>query len=225
MPNWTSNTVTITGPKAEVLKLKKAIHTKDKDGERNFDFEKIIPMPQELWLVSGSISNWAIEAAKSVLKDGTPCKATRENYHPGKYEMPSGEVVNIATPEDLVALGNRYLDNEKKYGYTDWYTWANARWGTKWNPSSSEVEETINADGTAELVYTFDTAWCEPTPVFEALSAKYPKVKINNKASYEDPEPWTLICTDFEKGVAVSEWTETDEDLRAEYCDDEDEEE
>lgn len=224
MPNWTSNNVRIKGSKADILAIKELLHTETKDSEgtytREFDFDKIIPMPKELWLVSGSITDMAIEAAKTK-------KCPDYMTFPYNITMPGDtEKTIINNLDDLIALGNKYLDNIKKYGASTWYDWAYGNWGTKWNPSSSEVSE-VNTDSDTEsyIVYDFNTAWNEPTPVFEALSAKFPKVVITVKASYEDPEPWELQCSTITNGATTETWTETDDELYAEYHDEDDDEE
>ena len=64
---------------------------------------------------------------------------------------------------------------KRKYGYSDWYSWAIANWGTKWNINSNNIFIHI-----MEKDYTlldFDTAWSCPEPVIKKLSKKY-KVQI-----------------------------------------------
>ena len=69
MPNWVDNNVCIEGNKKDILAIKKLLHTETANGkgmyDNEFDFNKIIPMPEELWLECGSITNDAINAAKT----------------------------------------------------------------------------------------------------------------------------------------------------------------
>jgi len=54
----------------------------------------------------------------------------------------------------------------EKYGTSDWYTWANREWGTKWG-----CYETSYEDGT----YTFQTAWSPPNEeIFQMLMKDIP---------------------------------------------------
>ena len=63
------------------------------------------------------------------------------------------------------------------HGYMDWYDWSNAVWGTKWNA--------VEAKYCGEGEYWFETAWCEPRPVIEALSKKFPHATFDLMYSYE----------------------------------------
>jgi hypothetical protein len=71
-----------------------------------------------------------------------------------------------------------------KYGSDNWYDWACQNWGTKWNASGSQ-DVKLNEKGN-RLTIVFDTAWATPAPVIEALSEKFPDVKINVWYADED---------------------------------------
>ncbi|UFN99809.1 hypothetical protein LP362_09880 (plasmid) [Lactobacillus gasseri] len=43
----------------------------------------------------------------------------------------------------------------------------------------------------------FDTAWCEPTPVLEALSKMFPDITFTNEAEDEDG---SVVITEFTNG-------------------------
>jgi len=68
----------------------------------------------------------------------------------------SDAVANGSTNEELIA----------KYGYSDWYGFCVANWGTKWD---------VNADGQPAqdieggLILSFDSAWAPPTNAYERL--------------------------------------------------------
>ena len=55
--------------------------------------------------------------------------------------------------------------NLEKYGYTDWYNWNIANWGTKWDFALDNVERqdpnTVSA--------AFDSAWSPPITAYERL--------------------------------------------------------
>lgn len=66
MPNWCYNVLTVSGPKKEIRKLKDAVSTVCEDGsEEKFDFNKILPMPEELLVTAMSLpadkSRWSKE--------------------------------------------------------------------------------------------------------------------------------------------------------------------
>ena len=54
-------------------------------------------------------------------------------------------------------------------GHTNWYDWAVANWGTKWDPEV-HLEYVDNGDGTAEITGWFDTAWSPPIEALHSLS-------------------------------------------------------
>lgn len=45
MPNWVSNELTITGELQTVKELFQKVTTKNEDGEEEFDFNSVVPMP------------------------------------------------------------------------------------------------------------------------------------------------------------------------------------
>lgn len=61
MPNWTSNEVTISGPADVIARVKDFVRSDD----LVFDFDKIVPMPKDLCMESGSVEMYAINAAKT----------------------------------------------------------------------------------------------------------------------------------------------------------------
>lgn len=61
MANWTTNCVYIKGDEATLKEIKEFLQT----GEQLFDFNKVIPMPNELNVESGSITDAAIEIART----------------------------------------------------------------------------------------------------------------------------------------------------------------
>jgi hypothetical protein len=66
--------------------------------------------------------------------------------------------------------------NLRQLGHADWYSWANARWGCKWNVADSEarVDEWQSEDGeTASLSLKFDTAWAPPEPWMETVLGNF----------------------------------------------------
>jgi hypothetical protein len=82
----------------------------------------------------------------------------------------------IPIPDDLMTearfgevtgdLQKKYDSNMEKYGYTHWYDFCVAKWGTKW---SAEGEFTQD-----ETMMWFDTAWSPPIGVIEELAKKLP---------------------------------------------------
>lgn len=90
----------------------------------------------------------------------------------------------VGTPEQA-ALERKYADNIAKYGYSNWYDWNNANWGTKWDvtPDQMDVLELVNGSWTVRVV--FDSAWCPPDQLYHYISETYPDVELD--AYWEEP--------------------------------------
>lgn len=80
-----------------------------------------------------------------------------------------------------VDLGKRCFANAMRYGHPDWYSWANANWGTKWNACETSV-----AGGDAADSFSFQTAWAPPVPVLAALSRALPGARVTVEFADED---------------------------------------
>ena len=62
-------------------------------------------------------------------------------------------------------VGKRAFECKQKYGYTSWYDWSNANWGTKWNA----YQVRYIAGDEHKIVLEFQTAWAYPEPVLDKL--------------------------------------------------------
>lgn len=182
MPNHVTNILTFNGSAKDVEDLRNAIKGIDSDGEEQaIDFSKIIPMPPELMITSGSLVDYGIAVI-----------LFRERGDDSKLkpvlDYPWVKAENITNAEQLanhlvennkadLIQGKQALENLDTHGFKDWYTWSIANWGTKWNAYSiSEVDDSI----------MFDTAWSTPLPIIEELSSMFPNVKINLEFADED---------------------------------------
>ena len=77
------------------------------------------------------------------------------------------------------ADGNVVFTTSKfpKSGKNDdrWYDWQIQNWGTKWEPTDIDVEQTDDM----ELELTFNTAWSPPEEICRAIRNKYPDVTVS----------------------------------------------
>lgn len=195
MPNWTYNTVRMENIGNENLY----------DAEGNFDFNKLIPMPEGLnTTISGG--NVMDCVAYYLLKTNTKTKFWEQmyKYHVDTYadlkrtdtkaELET-KLLNRIHPETLMMyndemwdnspsqhtpmeVGEYYLNLKKKCGYWNWYGWSNHYWGTKWNACNTYKDDNDYVN--------FDTAWCEPEPIWIALSKKFPDRLVTISAEYEE---------------------------------------
>jgi hypothetical protein len=76
-------------------------------------------------------------------------------------------------------LANKFNHNLQAHGFTNWYDWRCANWGTKWNLDSSTTRVFEEREKSlAFLQYGFDTAWSPPEAVVKELAKRYPELAI-----------------------------------------------
>lgn len=177
MPNWISNEVRITGSKEELAKLKYAV----KIDNEEFDFNGIIKRPKELDGFSSPVriiskTEFQIqEKKKGKIKEKIKDKVERGE-----------ELTKEESQGQFFGLGGITKEMQQnfieKYGVDNWYDWTLQNWGVKWNSSSVSVLN--NTD--EELHVFFLTPWATPAGVFEAMSEKYPNLKISVGYADED---------------------------------------
>ena len=203
MPNWTYNRI----------KCKKSIGDKILTITENgysFDFNKLIPMPDDLKLDAGSIEGDSIACYYLSLNDDEKNKLMKllkskeasycHNYW-NKYKDDIKKLEN--NPKRLNKkinnfnglfdfdkekqftsineLGKQYVENIKKYNFPQWYDWCVKNWGTKWN-----VEEDVDIvydKNIDEYDISFQTAWSVPTGIVKRYSEL-----CEDDEEYEDDE-------------------------------------
>lgn len=138
MPNWIANK--LTGVTEKELK---PYMSKENDSTEYLDFNKIIPMPEELNIESSSTTSQGLEMLMT--KTFT--------------EKDLGNLSDI--DKKRLILGCKAFSNLIKYGDVDWYYWHINHWGTKWNCTDYAF------DGDS---CTFFTAWNSPLPIIQKLS-------------------------------------------------------
>jgi hypothetical protein len=160
MPNWTQNTIRVSGAPADIRAFLEAVKWQDEI----FDFNRLIPMHQLLkHTASGSrefdskkVEAWYVE--------------NPEAEWDKRIERPF-------TPEEEAAL--------KDIGHQSWYSWSVGNWGTKWNACHAEVTEPFTVDeGYVEI--RFDTAWSMPQPIADKVFEMFPNLEISWTWSDED---------------------------------------
>ena len=192
MPNHTFNTIT-AAPEiiARILNEKGEI-----------DFNKFIPMPEELrHTTSGSIVDELMalyilntysfkEFEKQCNAHGVGyvgcyiCKTKKETKT--KLEERLGGRTEDVIRENwadknskviAVLTGEDYCKLHEKYGCHDWYSWANKYWNTKWNAyDQSHDDENI----------WFSTAWSCPEPILNMICHMFPTDEIEFSSEYEE---------------------------------------
>jgi len=158
MPNWVTNIVTFNADEKRVAELLSFVKSED----REFDFHKIAPIPDEL-------------------KDTqSPTRIiSQKEYDEQERRIAKGELTDHEKNFGLSRGLTKELIEEytMRFGASCWYYWQTENWGTKWNASDVFV-----LDNGVE----FQTAWSMPFGIFEKLSELFPDVEILVKYADED---------------------------------------
>lgn len=198
MPNHVRNVVKFEqlDEGKTVSELLQEIHGEKED--QCISFNKIIPMPEELDIISGSRTLLSRDIYR--MKKGETL--TDNEYH--SIHVWADDKENKLTHEEAVQkliddgtadleTAKQSFENEKKYGYKDWYYWRIANWGTKWDAyDQCKVDENTIA---------FNTAWSDPAPVMEKLAKDNTNMRIDHK--YADEMPNYVGHTVYERGEKV----------------------
>ena len=212
MPNWTNNKII---GKKEMLE-------QFLSPEGDFDFNKLIPMPEELDITSGGIEYDSVVAyylsldkqQQQALKKELSLKKSH-CYSSYARTYLSDEKIQLAKkkypdgfPAEYVAIGQKYIFNIRKYGWSQWHDWCCANWGTKWNVADTYVSE---ADENGNITVIFCTAWSAPSGIIEKLAEFFDDGEFHWEYQNEDPDPTTIHILEKVHG-AIVETLEEDED-------------
>lgn len=215
MPNWTSNTLTLTGD-AESLKL--FLDNYCTDGR--LDFDKVIPKPEgfdedlpsgtgdEAYEVFFKDSSTLFGTSKQEMliarheKDGVTSLTELRDFLSEQYAKRRQDTLSrpVPTEQGWAAMHHRNaVEQYNKYpayidlaaGYkrnvdlTGHKTWY--EWNVaNWGTKWNISEMQLNGSPEeGELEMEFSTAWAEPLPVFEQLHKLFPTLLIRYVAEHE----------------------------------------
>lgn len=182
MPNHVRSKITMKNI------TKKDIFSTNDDNERYLDFEKIIPMPEEIQNTKeDSVTYWGMLAYLVGCSDSINYYYRFMDNKPiiNKVVLPTkerikevAETLNITVTE-LEEFGKQYIENARKYGSVSWYDWSNLNWGCKWNSYDLYEEDNDNI--------FISTPWAPPDGIFVQLSKDNPYDRIYVRYANEDP--------------------------------------
>lgn len=161
MPNWVMNKVVFYADKVRVNDIREGI----KSGNCIFDFNTLIPMPESLNMIEGSMAD--VDVKCFMAEDGFDA-----DHLKNKYNMTDKEY------DEARKRGEIYINNKLKYGHRSWYGWCCENWGTKWNASEPQWLD--------DCTLMFKTAWGCPVPIFEKMSKEWPDVEFDVLFADED---------------------------------------
>ena len=98
------------------------------------------------------------------------------------------------------------MNNLRKYGHTDWYSWRLNNWGTKWDIGGDVI---LSHPNNGEMTLDFQTAWAFPEPVFRTIAERYPSISFSGEYADEDTG---YNCGEFSAEHGVFSLTEHEYD-------------
>jgi len=143
----------------------------------SIDFNKLIPMPEELNIESGSRTDRGLELYKEFLKESAAVSeanllAPEKERVAAKQAFVSKWAAKKKQDPECWKLGEKAFQNIQKYGCPTWYEWCNQHWGTKWNAYGCRP-----LDDKADTV-EFLTAWDAVPELVKLLSKRYPQQEV-----------------------------------------------
>lgn len=187
MPNNVTNYVEIKGSTEKVAQLVERT-IKLQDGLAEFDFNGIIPMPQEL---KETISPTEfVPTREEADRKNRESQARNLMYDEGKVRF-----ISQAEADRRAELyGDDNGNSFNPQPVLNWYDWAKKNWGTKWGA----YDVSIIKQEDSRLVLQFDTAWNCPTTIFDDLVADGFEVNCfwqdEDESNYgEYGEPWGVF--------------------------------
>lgn len=165
MPNHVQNRITFSGTMKDVERVFDFLKGED----TLIDFNKIIPMPEELDIPAGS--EGTIGMNYLLYLEDKEMHAHLKEY----YELV--ESFSKERKNECIELGKVYLSNRRKYGSPTWYEWSRANWGTKWNAYDTYRE--------GDALY-FQTAWNAVPELIGRIAEMFPEVSLEYEWADED---------------------------------------
>lgn len=213
MPNYCWNHVHMNGIR------NKDLFNKDEQ----FDFNKIIPMPESLNIEDGTrtddgidlvmleiLKHWLTEPSYRIpinSMQAVKVLYNEINSHLNRFTKSTALELRAEDIDKRKALGLQALTNIVMHGYPTWYDWCCNHWGTKWNCLDTFIEDDNNV--------SFTTAWCIPYGIFIELSSMFPydEITVNweeeggtcGVASFLDGE-----CIQDDEYVMIDGWYDED---------------
>jgi hypothetical protein len=204
VPNWCENELFIIGSKESLLRFEDQIlhwenpETKGNKGEVVFDFNKVIPIPQEL---NNTDESFMLKAAYKILFEGcgeqypkVPMLLPDLQRFIDAYSMDIAVRFNAFVFQEAMATGKTIGElsfeyekgallirsNSEKYGHSNWYDWCVDNWGTKWSAADAYVAQKLRNEDKTKFVLNVDfkTPWSPPIPIVDKLALDFPDTEF-----------------------------------------------
>lgn len=200
MPNFVKNKIIVGNVNYGKRLVEKYSSLNEEEGKLEFDFNKVIKMPEELQIEFSTKSDDALSLYLTKINPEVKYYgAPQEKVDKASYDKFVEEVsktttkTNFTLSEDdiyrvldkykeeskLLALGERQVKNLLNYNALNWYDWSIKNWGTKWNASEFEVQDDFKS-------LLFETAWDPAIEVMLEISRQNPDIRFAFLWSDED---------------------------------------
>jgi hypothetical protein len=107
-----------------------------------------------------------IDKIEKIVKDEDSKNGLLNYFHPMPAEL-----------RDTTADGSKDKKMIKKYGHSDWYSWACENWSTKWDISEFYGVDrqylTEQSEGESVITFGFSSAWAPPIGAYEKFLADH----------------------------------------------------
>ena len=185
MPNWTYNTVEITGSIEDIQNFIDLVKVTDGKGKDWYDFTQCNPIPDDLRNIH--------QGGATI--DGVRCDAW--------YEDEDGKRPMMDMVKDRL---------KKEYGTYQPIDWQYLNWGTKWGDCETTLISDTITKNNREVVFQFDSAWGEPFRLLNDIAIKFNLTIVNSwdielgNGDGVSEYPWTpedteRIYNEYEKSM------------------------
>ena len=185
MPNWTYNTVEITGSVENVQNFLDLVKVTDDKGVSWYDFTQCNPIPDDL---------------RNIHQGGATIDGVR---YDAWYEDEDGKRPMMDMVKDRLV---------KDYGTYQPIDWQYLNWGTKWGDCDTTLISDTITKNSREVVFQFDSAWGEPFRLLNDIAIKFNLTIVNSwdielgNGDGVSEYPWTpedteRIYNEYEKSM------------------------
>lgn len=177
MPNYVANKLSVTIKNEEMFdKFLNAVKSEESD----FDFNKIIPMPdclkgtEESGATHNAIYYYLFRNGKTD-EYAQMCTFPMHNLDKVLEQKTSTEL------EEMYKVGEKYYKIFQETGAISWYYWNLKNWGTKWNASDVSMYE-----NNLGVIFFFQTAWSGVPEIINRLHTMFPELEFDYLYADED---------------------------------------
>jgi len=182
MPNWCSNSVSVSGPKEDVARFVAAAKgpaqsylgpfNRNWSDKEEFDWGGFTPLMMEVLLNNPDTFKGGKEEVLS--------------FH-ALYPVPKEVLLAPYDPNGLKKAAEQYPEWFSRFpNLIAGYDWENKNWGCKWGASDTYVSDDYRENGEdATICYSFDSAWSPPVMFIETISPLWPTLTFDME--YSEP--------------------------------------